>query len=246
LRLVHFNFVEKADRATRRATSVASGLSGFYEGVGIGEPVLSREVIEAYCVIGLRGRQSCTKGTYRSVLRRLAGEPRPRLATPFPGARAKAPYSPGERAELWSMAHGQRSAWRCHSGLAVLCLALGAGLRSSEIVAACGDDVAVSHRGVELVVRGMRERVVPVQGEAGVVLARLSRAVGTAPLFHPEEADRSYPNFVNDFCSQLVGDPSAPRLTVARARSSFVCDHLRNNSSATTSATRRRCRCCSR
>jgi hypothetical protein len=45
-------------------------------------------------------------------------------------------------------------------------------------------------------------------------------------LFHPEAADRSYPNFVNDFCRQLEADPGAPRLSVSRARASFICDHL--------------------
>jgi hypothetical protein len=31
---------------------------------------------------------------------------------------------------------------------------------------------------------------------------------------------------VNDFCRFVVHDPSSPKLTVARLRSSFVCDHL--------------------
>jgi integrase len=218
--------MEGEARSSRRAVSVVSGLVGFYEAVGLEEPAFGREVIEAYCVIGLPGRQSCTKGTYRSVLRRLSGDPRPLLATPFPGARAKAPYSADERAELWSMAHAQRSAWRAHSALAVLCLGLGAGLRAREIIAACGGDVLASPGGVTVQVRGRLRRVVPVSAEAAASLARLAVVVGEAPLFHPEEADRSYPNFVNDFCRNLVQDPAAPRLSVARARSSFVCDHL--------------------
>src|SRR5438094_677365 len=42
----------------------------------------------------------------------------------------------------------------------------------------------------------------------------------------PGPADRGYKNFVNDFARYLVCDPGAPRLSVSRARSSFICDHL--------------------
>src|SRR6266700_6348183 len=57
---------------------------------------LDYDVIEAFCVAGLAGRASSTRGTYRSALYRLArpvhGEPGQR-ATPFAGAKAPAPYS---------------------------------------------------------------------------------------------------------------------------------------------------------
>jgi integrase len=215
-------------RSQQRALYVLASLSGFYAEAGMDEPPLVAPVIEAYCVLAEPCWRSSTRGTYRSVLRRLSGDPAPRLATPFPGARAKAPYSAVERAELWSMAHGQRSPWRVHSMLALVCLCLGAGLRAREVVAACGDDVARSRAGITLEVGGELPRVVPVGREWAGELRRLAAVVGGGPLFHPEEADRSYPNFVNDFCRQLVGDPAAPRLSVARARSSFVCDHLRD------------------
>ena len=42
----------------------------------------------------------------------------------------------------------------------------------------------------------------------------------------PQDAERSYPNFVNDFCRCLVRDPGATKLSVDRSRSSFICDHL--------------------
>jgi hypothetical protein len=45
-------------------------------------------------------------------------------------------------------------------------------------------------------------------------------------LFHPEDADRSYPNFINDFARNLVSDPGSPKLKSSRCRSSFICDHL--------------------
>ena len=108
----------------------------------------------------------------------------------------------------------------------MLFLGLGAGLRAGEIVAARGGAVVRSPSGVSLTVRSGLRHVVAVEARAAAGLARLAAAVGEGPLFHPGESGRSYPNFVNDFCRRLVFDPGAPRLTVARARSSFVCDHL--------------------
>ena len=53
------------------------------------EWLLDYDVIEAFCVTGLRGRASSTRGTYRSALYRLAGAahgPPGQRATPFAGA----------------------------------------------------------------------------------------------------------------------------------------------------------------
>ncbi len=90
------------------------GLSRFAgtRGIPAGwEFLLDYDVIEAFCVAGLAGRATATRGTYRSALYRLAevmhGPPGQR-ATPFPGARAPAPYSPAERAELAALAAAQR------------------------------------------------------------------------------------------------------------------------------------------
>ncbi len=214
-------------RQARRKGYVVSGLQDFYGGIGIKDPPLSVPVIEGYCVTGLCGRRPSTRGTYRSVLRQVSGQARPAVAAGFPGSRAAPPYSPGERAELWSIARCQRTEFRRNSTLAVISLGLGAGLRSGEIIAARGHDVSPMGRGrVELHVGADPGRIVAVGGEAGKVLLALSGDVGGGYLFHPSDADRSYPNFVNDFCRRVVSDPSAPFLSVARLRSSFVSDHL--------------------
>ena len=39
-------------------------------------------------------------------------------------------------------------------------------------------------------------------------------------------ARRSYKNFVTNFARTLAADPAAPRLTLSRCRSSFICGHL--------------------
>ena len=213
-------------RSVRRAAYVCAGLSGYYGGLGMGSPPLVAPVIEAYCANGLVLHEPSTKGTYRSVLRKASGDEAPRRAPRYAGSRARPPYSVAERAELYAMAKAQRSSWRRHSALALLCLGSGGGLRSGEIVAACGCDVTAVSGGVEIDVRGDLARTVEVRGDLASVLRQLGEAVGEAHLFHPETASRTYANFVNDFCRHVVRDPGSPGLSVARLRSSYICDHL--------------------
>jgi hypothetical protein len=218
--------METRSRSQLREATVARSLAVFCRHQGIDEPALVAPLIEAFCLQGLCSSVPSTRGTYRSVLRKLSAAPPPQLAPRFPGSRAKPPYSPAERVELYCIARAQRSDWRKRSALALICLGLGAGLRTGEIVTARRRDVVASADGVEVQVAGRLARTVPVVGEAASVLSRLSGGGGGEHLFHPEEAQRSYANFVNDFCAHLVCDPSAPRLVVGRARSSYICDHL--------------------
>ena len=76
------------------AGTAVRGLCRFAAARGIPasrEFLLDYDVIEAFCVAGLPGRASSTRGTYRSALYRLArpvhGAPGQR-ATPFAGAKA--------------------------------------------------------------------------------------------------------------------------------------------------------------
>ena len=210
----------------RREVVVLGRLRRFGEGQGWVAPPLSTEVIEAFVGMGLPGRSTSTCGTYRSVLRQLAGAPPPAVSAPFAGSSAKAPYSRAERAELWSMADAQRQEWRRHSARVLIALGLGAGLRCGEITEALGHQVSGAGRAATVRIDGPRARQVRVGGcYASVLLAAACRAPSDH-LFHPGPADRSYHNFVNNFCTTLRADPGAPALTVARCRSSYICDHL--------------------
>ena len=140
-------------------------------------------MIEAFCVAGLAGRVSSTRGTYRSVLYQLAtpvhGEPGCR-ATPFPGAKAPAPYSPGERADLAAAARAQRGPGKRASALAMIVFGIGAGLRPGELAVLRGSDVTRADGGAMAGIRGgPAPRTVPVAPPyAGRALELARRAAG--------------------------------------------------------------------
>ena len=221
---------------TRPASSVTApalrGLSRFagLRGIPAGrEFLLDYDVIEAFCVTGLPGRASSTRGTYRSALYRLAmpvhGEPG-RRATPLAGAGAPAPYSLAGRAELAAVAAAQRDPAKRASALAVVVFGIGAGLRPGELVALRGSDVTRHGRRVRVHVSGPATRVVPVTPAYAGRAAGLAAGAGHAHLFRPGPADRDYKNFITNFARTLAADPAAPRLGLGRCRSSFICDHL--------------------
>jgi integrase len=214
------------------AATAVRGLSRFAQARGIPagpEFLLDYDVIEAFCVAGLDGRACSTRGTYRSALYRLAvpvhGQPG-RRATPFAGAKAPAPYSPAERAELAALAAAQRDAARRASALALVVFGIGAGLRPGELVALRGSDVSRRGRQVTIRAGGPAARVVPVTSGYAGRAAWLARGAGHAHLFRSGPADRGYKNFVTKFARALAADPAAPRLRLGRCRSSFICDHL--------------------
>ena len=218
-------------RQAMTATAVR-GLSRFADSRGIPagwEFLLDYDVIEAFCVTGLAGRACPARGTYRSALYRLAeaahGPPGQR-ATPFPGARAPAPYSPAERAELAALAAAQRAPASRSSALALVVFGIGAGLRPGELVALRGSGITRHGRQVVVQVSGPAARLVPVTPDYAVRARELAGRAGSDFVFRPGPADRSYKNFVSSFTRGLAADPAAPRLPMRRARSTFVCRHL--------------------
>ena len=209
------------------ATAVR-GLSRFAAARGIPpgrEFLLDYDVIEAFCVTG----PSSTRGTCRSALYRLAeaayGPPGQR-PTPFAGARAPAPYSPAERAELAAVAAAQRDPVKRSSALALVVFGIGAGLQPGELVPLRGTDVTRHGRRVSVHVSGPAARVAPVTADYARRAWELARRADSDFVFRPGPADRGYKNFVSNFTRGLAADSAAPRLSLRRARSSFICGHL--------------------
>jgi integrase len=221
-----------AARELGRARSVLGLLARFAAGQGVApspRQLLDYDVVEAFCVRGCAGRASSTCGTYRSVLYRLAGqvhgEPGQR-ATPFAGARAPAPYSAGERADLAAAARAQRDPAKRSPALAMVAFGIGAGLRPGELAGLRGSDV--TRRGGRVVVHVTAGGgwAVPVASAYAGRASELARRAGDGFVFRPGPAGRTYKNFVNGFARCLAWDPGAPPLSMGRARSSFICDHL--------------------
>ena len=202
--------------AGRVTAPALRGLSRFADtrGVPAGrESWLDYDVIEAFCVAGLAGRSSPARGTYRSALYRLAEAahgPAGQRATPFAGARAPAPYSPAERAELAAVAAAQRDPVRRSSALALVVFGIGAGLRPGELVALRGGDVFSRGGQVMVQVSGPSARVVPVTAGYAGRAWELARRAGSDFVFRPGPAGRSYKNFVTNFARGLAADPAAP------------------------------------
>jgi integrase len=197
-----------AERERPRARSVLAGLARFAARRGIPAVpgcLLDWDVIEAFCVAGLAGRASSTRGTYRSVLYQLAapvrGKPACR-ATPFAGARAPAPYSPAERAELAAIACAQRGPAMRASALAMVVFGIGAGLRPGELVALPGDDIF----------RHGRQVIVQVSGQAPVATR------GTSAGSWPRRADATTGPQRTPGQDKDRGGPRPDRLLPARHR----------------------------
>ena len=68
--------------------------------------------------------------------------------------------------------------------------------------------------------------MVPVTADYAGRAWELARRAGSGHVFRPGPADRGYKNFVTNFARGLAADPAAPRLSLRRARSAFICGHL--------------------
>ena len=211
-------------RPAMRERSVLARLEHFCDEEGLGAATRGGEVVVAAFVDkGLKDRAPSTRGTYRSVLRRVAGSSGVQAGAPFSAAPAPAPYGPEERSELAAIAMAQPKVWRRHGALMLLALGIGAGMRAGEIALAEKDDIVGRTRSLRV---NVGDRTVRVQPDCAALLAELVRQADGPFLFHRQAVDRSYYNFVNDFCRLLVCDPAAPKLSANRCRSSFICDHL--------------------
>ena len=116
--------------------------------------------------------------------------------------------------------------YRSALALALVVFGIGAGLRPGELVALRGGDVTRHGRQVVVHVSGPAARVVPVTADYAGRAWELAGRAGSDFVFRPGPAERGYKNFVTNFALGLAADPAAPRLSLRRARSSFICGQL--------------------
>lgn len=213
-----------------REVSVVDRLGRFVSDRGLegrAEVLYDRDVIEAF-VVGGPSWTPATRGTYRSVLYRLADEvgDRGHRGTGFSGSPAPKPYTQVERAALAAMALGATSRWRRLSAVVMLAAGIGAGLRAGELVALTASDVTAVDGHVTVAVTGTTPRIVVVTARYAPMLADAAAEAGSGVLFRPGRATRLHKNFVNDFVSKLRSDPADPWWQMNRMRSTFICHHL--------------------
>ena len=192
------------------------------------EFLLDYDVIEAFCVTGLPGCASSTRGTYRSALYRLAeGGRRPAgaAADAVCGREGACAVLAGGAAELAAVAAAQRDPvngprrwpWWCSVSARGCSRRAGAAARHRRHPARppgrglcqwAGGAGGAGHRGLRSPgmgagpPRGQRFRVPPRPGRPRLQELRQQLPRG------------------------LAADPAAPRLSLRRARSSFICGHL--------------------
>ena len=155
----------------------------------------------------------------------MHGEPGQR-GTPFAGAGA-APYSPAERAELAAIAAAQRDPAKRRSALALVVFGIGAGLRPGELAALRGSDVTRPWPpGSRFGSAGAAARVVPVAPRYAGRAAGLARGAGAGSCSGPGRPTAATRTSSPTSPARLAADPAAPRLTMSRCRSSFICGHL--------------------
>jgi len=195
------------------------------EGLNVEAALEDADVIEAFLSIGCSSLGAHSLGTYRSTLRRLGGASR--TTRGFAASLAPAPYRERDLAALWARANHQASRARVANATVLLATTLGAGLRPRELAHLRDCDVEVGAKEVSVRVRG-DGRLVPVEGLYASVLLERARE-RRAYLFRPGAMARDTKNLVGEIAHSLVGDPDEVALSSGRARSTFLCRHLAND-----------------
>jgi hypothetical protein len=190
------------------------------------EVVLDPDTVERFFTQGLRHIPS--RGTYRTVLRRLGREltrTAPWQPPPEPMARRKValPYTPAEMRALREDAANQSTAPKRRAALALIVLGGGLGLDGRWARAVKGTDIERVPGGVLVRVRAPRARTVPVLKEYEQDLLLLADEAGEEFLIGGTVTHR---NRTNKVVRRFESGHGRPRLSVPRLRSTWVVTHL--------------------
>lgn len=180
--------------------------------------------VEAFLAIGCSHLAPHSLGTYRSTLARLGGIT---TSSEFPGSRAAHPYDRVELSALWSIVRHQPSPARIANATVLLGIMVGAGLRPGEVAQLRRADLEWRRGELVVTVRGPDERRVPVLSPYREALRTIT-ASRTDFLFRPGAGRRTTKNLVGETCAALVRDPEDVALHSARARATFICQHLKS------------------
>lgn len=141
-------------------------------------------------------------------------------------AGATAPFKQSELAGMYSWATTRSTNLKIRNACAILGLAAGAGLTSSEIVNVRVGDIELINERMWVHTSGVNARRVPVLSPWETVLERAaSQRPDDALLFHAFRFDEYPARAVQTFLSD---HPARVRPTVSRLRTTWICRHLSN------------------
>jgi len=191
------------------------------------EKVLDPDTVERFFALGLRDLPS--RGTYRTVLRRLGREltkaapwePRPE---PAPRRKIRPPYTPQELALLEMDARAQPTHDKRRTAMGFIALGAGAGLDGRWVTRVRGSDVTRTGDAVLVHVGEPRARAVPVLARSEDLVLALAEAAGDGFIIHRSTEHR---NRTNKLAASLARGPDHPVLSVPRLRSTWIVEHLR-------------------
>ncbi len=194
------------------------------------DELLYPDTVDRFIVEGLAHLTKGSQATYRSQLRRLGevvlGPPEyPGVATPMRGSDPTRPYSPDEMADLVGWARNLSTERQSAGVLALIALARGAGLKTSELNVVVAADVLRDADGLSVAVREKRPRSVPVQRQWEWAIERTLASAGDGLLF---QAHRTKPTdkHVSRFVEHLPVCDDVPKLSTRRLRATWIVDQL--------------------
>lgn len=193
--------------------------------------VFTCSIVEQFIHLGMPGAVRGSQATLRSSLWRMVEILNPEgtrgTHRPIPRSTPTSPYTDAEIAELYSWANTQSTPNRSRNALALLCLGLGAGLATRELLDVRTSDVSFESElsgTASVVVWRDRPRVVPLHADwirtLDSVVAELSSEDW---LFRPGRSSPS-PGQVTDF---LTRSRTALDVRPTRMRATWLVKHLR-------------------
>lgn len=198
--------------------------------------IFRRSLIEQFIHLGMPEYARGSRATIRSTLWRMAEALNPDESAgahrKIPRSDATAPYSPSEVAELVSWATTQGTAARRRNATALLCLGLGAGLATSELLDVQAVDITVNTSSARpearVVVWRARPRVVPVQSNWVRPLAALIHGFEPDAWVFRQGRTGTSPGQVTDF---LTRARSPLDVRPARMRATWLVQRLQQGTS---------------
>jgi integrase len=199
------------------------------------DAIFAPAFIEAFIAEGLPSYSAASRGNRRSILLRMSEEilgdraARVRLEA-LPSSTPSAPYTTGEVARLRRWAERASEARRPQAQ-ALIALALGCGLSTSEITEVRRGDVIQLGTQITVRVRSGRQRSVAMAGEwAAPIIAAIVGLDDADWVFCPERRGTGGKNMVTNF---VAGDSRAGlKPNVQRMRATWIVSRLQGGAPA--------------